>query len=97
MQVKCLKPEAEFQGRKEESQRRGAKFTPPKFSLHVYLYEIFRRGKSIETESRLVVAGDWGGGQRVAAHGCRVSLGRGWQCSFWSWIVVKVAQRCECT
>ena len=52
-------------------------------------------GKSIETESRLVVA--WGGGGEqggVTAHGSKDSLGV--RKMFWSQMVITVTQLCEC-
>ena len=39
------------------------------------LYEIFRKGKSIETESRFVVTGTWWWEQRVTADGHKGPFG----------------------
>lgn len=59
-------------------------------------YDILRGRKFVETESRLEVIESWERGRngKLLFHEYRTSV---WDDEFWKWIVVLVAQRCECT
>ena len=61
-----------------------------------HIHALLRVVKIIETESRMVVARGWG---RRAVRNCL--MGKSFSFTrykeFWRWLVVMVAQQCECT
>ena len=65
----------------------------------VHLHEIHRGVKFIETESRMWFpgAGRWGGRRWGVIVQWVQSFSLGSWGKFWKWIVVMVAQQCECT
>lgn len=65
--------------------------------LQSHSYEIFRLGKSIETEGRLVVVRVWGKGKMESDSLMRTRFSFGVMKIYLRFIETVVTQHCECT